>query len=119
MGVDDLSPLLRPNKQYTTSLKEIRRKHPVDDEKQLILVGIDVSIFIVRAIKTKDALDEMFLEPKVPCQAVAKYVLAYVRLLRKHNLEPILFFDGNRLPPGIVVYWWNKYETYFYKKNMS
>ena len=72
MGVVDGPKLLRPSQKLTDSLKDIRETvyqtfpkhgpHPI--------VGIDVSIFIVGAIRTKGALQELFMEPKVPVMSV-------------------------------------------------
>jgi len=100
MGVVDGPKMLRPAHQLTDTLKDIRETvnerfpkhgpHPI--------VGIDVSIFIVPAIRTKGALQELFMEPKVPVMSVAYYVRDFCLLLKKNNFQPILVFDGARNP---------------------
>ena len=100
MGVVDGPKLLRLSQKLTDSLKDIRETvyqrfpkhgpHPI--------VGIDVSIFIVGAIRTKGALQELFMEPKVPVMSVTYYVRDFCLMLKRNNFQPILVFDGARNP---------------------
>ena len=60
MGVADGTKALKSSTRVGKSLASIRDQHrnPV--------VGIDVSIFMMMALRTKGALEELNMEPKVP-----------------------------------------------------
>lgn len=96
MGAKDGAPLLRPSKKYTHSLSSIRNLHPKDGDDPL--VAVDISILIVRALKTKDVITEFFMEPPVPVKKVIPYIKSRLDLLRNHKFRPILVFDGQRCP---------------------
>ena len=95
MGVVDGPKLLRPSTRRADSLRRIRwegqsNKNPI--------VGVDVSILIVSAIRTKGALEELNMEPRVPVLTVAYYVRDYCLVLKRNGFDPILVFDGARNP---------------------
>jgi len=95
MGVVDRPKLLRPSTRYTHSLKEIRDSFSKDKR---VITGVDVSPWIVAVLNHKESLDEQFMEPRVPVLAVAKYVQTFCLLLINNNIQPILVFDGQRVP---------------------
>ena len=103
MGVLDGAPLLRPSKEYTDTLKKIREavndEYPLNGDVQKDpMVAIDASIFIVPAMKHKQALAEFFMQPPVPVRHVATVVLSVLQLFQKHRFIPVLCCDGQKNP---------------------
>ena len=98
MGVKDGALLLRPSSTYTHNLKNIREGLYNDFPKAgpHPKVGVDASIFIVAAISSKGALQELYMEPKVPVYTVSEYVKGYLTLFKEQYFDPILVFDGGR-----------------------
>ncbi len=99
MGVVDGPALLRPVHGFTDTLAKIWE----DDERfpkngPDPIVGVDVSVFMVPASKTKGALQEMFMEPKVPVMSVSEYLRLFCLLLKRNKFSPLLVFDGQRSP---------------------
>ena len=101
MGVQDGTQFLKPDGHTwcTHSLKSIRKLHPDGDNDPNPFVAVDLSLWVVRALKTDRVCAEFFMEPKVPVKYVSEYVFERLRLLRKNKLEPILVADGQRYPP--------------------
>lgn len=95
MGGKDLPPLLRPSKQYTHTLRQIRSLH--DDDKDPV-IAVDVSNWLVAGLSSQPAVEQYHSAPKVPATAVKNYILDHVDRLLKARFIPVLVFDGQRNP---------------------
>ena len=95
MGVKEASKILYPTRALPDSLKEIRGQYSND---QTVLGGVDASIWMVAVLNHKDALEQQFMEPQIPVTAVAQYIRDFCMLLIANNIQPVLVFDGQRVP---------------------
>lgn len=106
MGVKDGAKLLRPSREHTHDLHEVRlslrAQYPMDGPPPLIL--IDVSILIVPALTRKQAVTVFFFEPRIPVVSVAEYVKEYLMILIETKWKPVLVLDGRTDPAKLDTY---------------
>jgi hypothetical protein len=101
MGVDNESKLALNKGAIKSSLHNIRRSlynKGFPKEGPHPTVAVDVEIFLVPAMRRKQAVAEFFMEPPVPVTTVSKAVTDYFNLLVKYDYVPIAVFGGQSNP---------------------
>ena len=100
MGVKEGLTILKCSKNRTHHLKDLRKNHPPYPNP---FVGVDISIWINKALSHKSAIDHFFMEPQVPVTHIIEYVEERLLLLRRYGFEPVFVFDGKRNPAKEVT----------------
>jgi len=101
MGVQDGAPYCRPSRGMTDTVESIRgtlnQKYP-SDGPHLPYAGVDLSGWIVAALKQKQAVQQVFMEPPVPVSSAVDYIRQRADILIKNGFIPLFIFDGATNP---------------------
>ena len=64
--------------------------------KETIIAGIDVSVFLYQSIKTAVGAAQFHAVPNMPVTAIVNRLSALVKLLEIHNITGVFVFDGEK-----------------------
>ncbi len=98
MGVLQGTDFLKAAGKATT-FKAIVKKWLEDNNGEAPTVGVDVSIYLVRALSHFATIDQASAVPPLPATHVASVVWEWFDLLQTAGFIPIAVFDGQRYPP--------------------
>mmetsp|Transcript_24157 Transcript_24157/g.53752 ORF Transcript_24157/g.53752 Transcript_24157/m.53752 type:complete len:272 (-) Transcript_24157:297-1112(-) len=63
-------------------------------------VGVDFSVVLYKALRSKHAVDQFWADPKVPVTNISDYLETFVGALRSAGVQNVVFILDNLTPPA-------------------